>query len=69
MSDPIPYDPGGMRRFRVDRATSGWQTNHITKEDGSVEDVRVFYSDCIAQACVFTKGFTVLRFVGKAPRR
>jgi hypothetical protein len=66
------YNPGGMRRFHLNRATTGWQTHKYTvvgpggKE--TPESCRVFHSDCIAQGCVFTKGFTVLRILGDEPR-
>jgi hypothetical protein len=65
-----PYNPGGMRRFRLNRATTGWQTHEFTSHTAEGEEdktCRVFHSDCIAQCCVFTKGFTVVRFISKDP--
>ena len=63
-----PYNPGGMRRFRLNRATLGWQNHNIirvTPEGEIPEKLRVFYGDCIAQGCIFTQGFTVLRFLDR----
>jgi len=65
MSDTSPYNPGGMRRFRLNRATTGWKTHELTVVTADGEEdksCRVFHSDCIAQCCVFMQGFTVARF-------
>ena len=62
------YDPGGMRRFRLSVATEGWTMHSMTHhtEDGPVlKKESMFFGNCIAQGCIFTKGFTVLRFLAE----
>lgn len=63
------YNPGGMRRFRIDVAEvpGGWitqiVTHHIDGEQVQKEE-RAYFGICIAQGCIFSEGYTVVRTLG-----
>ena len=70
--NPNDYDPGGMRRFRIDAATDGWKTQKVVTHpsDGSAPEVTtesVWYGEFVAQACIFSGGRVVVSIIGCCP--